>query len=132
MANKKDNLIPQAHKLTVEEQSKGGKKSVKSKKQKKYIKEMLEELLLMDLPECKLNEDMKKLGITEDDMSIQMAMCVMLVKQAVYGNLKAYQLIRDQIDQNPKDGVVEPLQNIVFINDLYKPKKKDTEKIKEK
>lgn len=33
MANK-NNLIPQAHKLTVEEQSKGGKKSVKSKKEK--------------------------------------------------------------------------------------------------
>lgn len=127
MANK-NNLIPQAHKLTVEEQSKGGKTSVKSKRQKKYIKEMLEEIIVLDLPECKLNEDMRKLGISEDDMSIQMAMCVMLVKQAVYGNLKAYQLIRDQIDQNPKDGVVEPLQNIVFINDLFKPKKEDTEK----
>ena len=32
MANK-NNLIPQQHKLTVEEQSKGGKKSVKAKKQ---------------------------------------------------------------------------------------------------
>lgn len=127
MANK-SNLIPQAHKLTVEEQSKGGKTSAKSKRQKKYIKEMLEEIIVLDLPECKLNEDMRKLGISEDDMSIQMAMCVMLVKQAVYGNLKAYQLIRDQIDQNPKDGVVEPLQNIVFINDLFKPKKEDTEK----
>lgn len=111
---------------------KDGKASGKSRKNKKYIKEMLEELLLLDLPECKLNEDMQKLGITEDDMSIQMAMCVMLIKQAVYGNLKAYQLIRDQIDQNPKDGVVEPLQNIYFINDLYKPKKEETEKIKEK
>ena len=113
-------------------QKKDGKASGKLRKNKKYIKEMLEELLLMDLPACKLNEDMQKLGIAEDDISIQMAMCVMLVKQAVYGNLKAYQLIRDQIDQNPKDGVVEPLQNIVFINDLYKPKKEDTEKIKEK
>ena len=93
---------------------------------------MLEELLVMDLPKCKLNEDMQKLGITKDDMSIKMAMCVMIIKQDVYGNLKAYQLIRDQIDQNPKDGVVEPLQNIYFINDLYKPKKEETEKIKEK
>ena len=84
-------------------QKKDGKASGKSRKQKKYIKEILEELLLMDLPECKLNEDMRKLKIAEDDMSIQMAMCVMLVKQAVSGNLKAYQLIRDQIQQNPKE-----------------------------
>lgn len=102
MANE-NNLIPQAHKLTVEEQSKGGKKSAKSKKQKKYIKEMLEEIMVLDLPECKLNEDMRKLGISEENMSIQMAMCVMLVKQAVFGNLKAYQLVRDQIQQNPKE-----------------------------
>lgn len=113
-------------------QEKDGKASGKSRKNKKYIKEIIEELLLMDSPECKLNEDMQKLGIAKEDMSIQMAMCVMLVKQAVLGNLKAYQLIRDQIDQNPKDGVLEPLQNIYFINDLYKPKKKETEKIKEK
>lgn len=84
-------------------QKKDGKASGKSRKQKKYIKEILEELLLMDLPECKLNEDMQKLKIAEDNMSIQMAMCVMLVKQAISGNLKAYQLIRDQIQQNPKD-----------------------------
>lgn len=32
MANKKDNLIPQAHKLTVDEQSKGREKIGKSKK----------------------------------------------------------------------------------------------------
>lgn len=50
----------------------------------------------------KLNEDMRKLGISEENMSIQMAMCVMLIKQAVFGNLKAYQLVRDQIQQNPK------------------------------
>lgn len=105
MANEQ-NLIPQ-NKRTKSEQreiaKKDGKASGKSRKNKKYIKEMLEELLLMDLPECKLNEDMQKLGIAEDDMSIQMAMCVMLVKQAVFGNLKAYQLVRDQIQQNPKE-----------------------------
>ena len=52
-------------------QKKDGKASGKSRKNKKYIKEMLEELLLMDLPACKLNEDMQKLGIAEDDISIQ-------------------------------------------------------------
>lgn len=100
------NLKP-LNKRTKSEQRKiaslGGKASVKSRKNKKYLKEILEELLLMDLPECKLNEDMRKLGISEENMSIQMAMCVMLVKQAIFGNLKAYQLVRDQIQQNPKE-----------------------------
>lgn len=113
MANK-NNLIPQAHKLTVEEQSKGGKKSVKSKRKKKYIKEMLEEIIVLDLPECKLNEDMQRLGIAKDDMSIQMAMCVMLVKQAVFGNLKAYQLIRDQIRRKSKRRCCRAITKYIF------------------
>ena len=104
MANEQ-NLVPQNKRTKSEQREiarRGGKASGKSRKNKKYIKEILEELLLMDLPECKLNEDMRKLGISEENMSIQMAMCVMLIKQAVFGNLKAYQLVRDQIQQNPK------------------------------
>lgn len=106
-----------------------------SRRKKKYIKEILEELLLMDLPECKINEDMRKLKIAEDDMSIQMAMCVMLVKQAISGNLKAYQLIRDQIQQNPKEGEdKEKVEGITFIVDIPTKlkEKEETEKIKEK
>ena len=107
---------------------KDGKKSGASRRKKAFIKNQLEQLLLLDLPECKLSEDMRKFGIVEADMSLQLAMCVMLIKQAISGNLKAFQLIRDQIDQNPKDGVIEPLQNIYFINDLPKAKKEETEK----
>lgn len=83
MANNK-NLIPQQHKLTVEEQSKGGKKSVKAKKQKKYIKEKLEELMLMDLKDYKIQENMRNFGIIEADMNIQNAICVALVQQAIH------------------------------------------------
>ena len=47
MANPQ-NLIAQAHKLTVEEQSKGGKASVEARKQKKLFRELFEELLNED------------------------------------------------------------------------------------
>lgn len=98
-----------------------------SRRKKAFIKEQLETLLLLDLPECKLKEDMRKIGIVEADMSVQLAMLVMLVKQAISGNLKAFTLIRDQIDQNPKDGVIEPLQNIYFINDISSKSKEKKE-----
>lgn len=88
--------------------------------------------MLLDLPENKLKDDMRKLGIEDAELSVQNGILVSLVKQALNGSIRAFQVIRDQLDQNPKDGVVEPLQNIYFINDLYKPKKEDTEKIKEK
>lgn len=88
--------------------------------------------MLLDLPENKLKDDMRKLGIEDAELSVQNGILVSLVKQALNGSIRAFQVIRDQLEQNPKDGVVEPLQNIYFINDLYKPKKEDTEKIKEK
>lgn len=54
-----------------------------------------------------------------------------LVQQALHGNLKAYQLIRDQIGENPKEDIVEPLQNIIFVNDIKtKLAERETEKEK--
>ncbi len=117
MSNKK-NLIPQQHKLTVEEQSRGGKKSVASRKRKKYLKEVLEELLQMDLADEVLKNKIRSIGIEEENLTIQSGILCSLVQQALLGNLKAYQLIRDQIGQNPKEDVVEPLQNIYFVNDI--------------
>lgn len=103
MANK-SNLIPQAHKLTVDEQSKGGKKSAKSKKQKKYIKENLEELMSMDLKDTRIKEQMRSLGVLEENMNIQNAISCAVVQQALYGNLKAFSIIVDMLQQNPKFG----------------------------
>lgn len=42
---KTDNLIPQAHILTLEEQSAGGKASVEARRRKKAMREMLSEAL---------------------------------------------------------------------------------------
>lgn len=119
MANKKDNLIPQAHKLTVDEQSKGGKKSVKSKKTKKYIKENLEALMLMDLKDTRLKEQLRNLGVLEEDMNIQNAISCAVVQQAMFGNLKAFQIIVDMLQQNPKFGDdKEHIEGITFLFDI--------------
>ena len=50
---------------------KGGKASGKSRRKKKYIKEQLETLLLLDLTDTTLTNNMRRLGIEEDDMTIQ-------------------------------------------------------------
>lgn len=99
MSNKKT-LVPQAHKLTVDELSKGGKKSVKARKEKKFIRENLE--MLMDVKDEKVKEKLKHFGIPENEMTLQMAMCVSLVQQAVNGNIKSFQVIGDYLQQNPK------------------------------
>ena len=103
MSNKKT-LVPQAHKLTVDELSKGGKKSVKSKKEKKYIKNLFEQLLSLELKDVTLKEQIKSLGIPEDEITIQMALCVSITQRALQGNLKAFEIIQNSTGQNWKEG----------------------------
>ena len=66
MANEQ-NLIPQAHTLTVEEASKGGKNSVKARQQKKTIQNILATLCdskCSDIPQFK--KIAAKLGLDGD------------------------------------------------------------------
>ena len=58
MANEK-NLIPQAHILTVEEQSRGGKISAQSRRDKKTIQNILNDFLNSDV---KKQKSLKKLA----------------------------------------------------------------------
>lgn len=81
--------------------AKGGKASVIARRKKKYIKENLETLMLLDLHECKLKENMRKLGIPEEEITIQNAMCVSLVQQALNGSIRAFQVIRDTLRTRP-------------------------------
>ena len=73
MANEQ-NLIPQ-NKRTKSEQREiarlGGKSSVKARRKKKYIKEQLDTLKLLDLKDTALTNNMRRLGIEEADMTIQ-------------------------------------------------------------
>ncbi len=73
MANEQ-NLIPQNKRTKTEQREiakKGGKASGKSRRKKKYIKEQLETLMLLDLTDTTLTNNMRRLGIAEDDMTIQ-------------------------------------------------------------
>lgn len=131
MANNIENLKPLSTDKAREIGRKGGKASVIARRKKKFLKEQLEALMLLDLPENKLKDDMRRLGIKEVDLSVQNGILVSLVKQALNGSIRAFQVIRDQLDQNPKEDVIEPLQNIYFINDIsskLKEKKEKTEK----
>ena len=60
MANEK-NLIPQAHTLTVEEASKGGQNSGKSRREKKTIQKILADYLDNDVQS---NKNLKKIADT--------------------------------------------------------------------
>lgn len=82
MANEQ-NLIPQAHKLTLEEQSRAGKRSAEVRREKKLWKE----------------EICKKLNAKDFDEIIDG-----LIKRAKK-NDKSFEILRDTMGQKPKEEI---------------------------
>lgn len=72
-------------------QSNGGKKGSEARRQKKLLRETLEELLSMNDPATGENN--------------QQAINVALLKQALKGNTKAYEVIRDTLGQKQPEKV---------------------------
>lgn len=118
------NLIPQAHTLTVEEASKGGIASAKARRDKKLLKDCLDYLLESDVTDE-----------NGETMSGAEAIAVKLFKKALDGDIRAFELIRDTTAQKQPDKIlisdVEPsviaeIENIV--NEYFPDKKKEIEK----
>lgn len=106
MANN-ENLIPQAHKLTVEEASRGGKKSVEVRRKKKTLREDLEFLL---------ESINKKTGETYQE-SITAGMIANAIDKTKGGNPEAYKLIAKMLRQyEDKDGGGETKEPTLNIN----------------
>jgi len=91
------NLIPQAHVLTVEESSKGGKASGKARREKATMKATLEMLL---------DEKNKKAGKTYRELAT-----LGLINGAVKGKSENYRLILEIMaeEENKKNGVLDDL-----------------------
>lgn len=92
-----DNLIlgGEAHTLTVEEASKGGKASVESRRRKKDLKEALEMLLE--------RETKDKAG---NVVTGAQAISARLYAEALKGNVKAFEVLRDTVGQKPVEKVM--------------------------
>lgn len=82
---KNENLIPQAHVLTVEEQSNGGKASVKARRERKRLKAELEALL--------------------ESGDTQQSIAAALIEKAKKGDVRAFVVIRDTIGEKPVDHI---------------------------
>lgn len=87
---KEDNLIPAGHKLTLEEQSAGGKASVRSRQLKKTFKLALKELLEEEVKD----KSGKSTGKTYQDL-----VNLGLLKGAMKGNPYNYRTILETIGE---------------------------------
>lgn len=109
MANEQ-NLKPQAHTLTVEELSRGGKKSGESRRKKRTLRELME-----------LYGEAIVSG--DRDITNDMAVVIAQYDQAKKGNVQAATFIRDTKGERPHDVLETPNIEYKPLVDLSKRKK---------
>lgn len=105
MANEK-NLLKgdEKHKFTLEEASKGGKRSAEARRAKRDLRKALEMLLEKDFTD--------KNGNVATGTE---AIATKLFEQAMKGNVKAFETLRDTVGQKPIDKI-EHLNTDIVIN----------------
>lgn len=121
MANP-ENLIPQAHKLTVDEQSKGGKASAEKKKQRKTLAQIGDMIGNLDIKNAKNREILRQAGIEDDDMINDVGMLFRLNLKAQSGDPRAIELLAKLRGQFKEISSVE-VAEIKPLVDLTKRKK---------
>ena len=92
MANEQ-NLIPQAHVLTVEEQSKGGKVSGEKKRQRKTLAQIGDMIGGLKVTSEKNREIMRQAGISDEDMIRDVESIFRLQLKASNGDAKSIELL---------------------------------------
>ena len=90
MANKNDNLIPGGHKLTLEEQSNGGKRSGEVRREKATMKKALEALL---------DSKYKNTGKTYRELSVE-GLIANSVDKNKGGNPQAHRVIAELLGES--------------------------------
>lgn len=101
MANEQ-NLIPieqvnsrRTREEHSEDSAKGGRKSGEVRRKNKSMKESMKMLLNLNLPESEGKEQLKILGIENEDLTVQTGILVGQVKKALEGNLDSAKFVRD-------------------------------------
>lgn len=121
MANEQ-NLIPQAHKLTVEEQSKGGKISGEKKRQRKTLAQIGDMIGGLNIKSEKNRAILRDAGITDEDMINDVGMMFRLNLKAQQGDTRAIELL-SKLRGQFKEQIAAEVAEVKPLVDLTKRKK---------
>ena len=120
MANK-ENLIPQAHVLTVEEQSKGGKKSVEVLRQKKTVQKILNDFLstaAKDSPQ--VSKLAAKMGLQDDGSIKDLFTIVCTLNTLKDGNLSDLERLSKLLGEQAEIADTEAQKQAAFLDAVKK------------
>ena len=118
MANP-NTLVPQAHKLTVEEQSKGGKKSVEVRRQRKTLAQIGDMIGGLNIKSEKNRAILRDAGINDDDMINDVGMMFRLNLKAQNGDTKAIELL-SKLRGQLKEQISAEVADVTPLVDLTK------------
>ena len=102
MANEQ-NLRPSEYRLSQEEAKKGGIKSGETRRRKKSLREQMEMLLSLPVQDEQTRDFIESLGISREEVNNALAITLSMYQEALKGNTKAFELIRDTIGEKPTD-----------------------------
>lgn len=104
---------------------KGGVNSGASRRRKRTMKSGAK--MLMDIPASKaITQKLKLLGIDEEDATYQMGIMVAMLQQALDGNVKAAQFMRELVGEDPKQEMQK--KELKLKQDEFKYKKEQDAK----
>lgn len=102
---KNEDLTPEQRRKNA---SKAGKASAKKRQQNKTFKEIINKFLDGQVNNEELKQQMTKFGFADNEVSNKSCAVFALWKEAIKGNTKAFELLRDTIGEKP----IEQIQNI--------------------
>lgn len=112
MANEQ-NLVPQAHVLTVEEASKGGIESGKTRRLQGAIIRALD----AKASSAEYKEIFEEFNVNENDRNYAAAIGCAVIRKAAKGDLMALGFVRDTIGEKPKEEISLD-GGVVIVDDL--------------
>ena len=119
-----DNLIPGGHKLTLEEQSAGGKASGEARRQKKSLREKAKLLMSLSIQDQKELLKAQELGLNEEDIDIEMMNLIHMlniIKKENFNSVGAFNTLKDLTDEQLEQNETPNVQiNIVDNSNLEK------------
>ena len=111
--NKNKNLMPielvNASKTPEERKqaaAKAGRRSGEVKRQRKVLKELFESLLKTSITDEAMKKELKDNGFKDEEQNYNTLLGVSMLTEAIKGNTKAFELIRDTIGEKPKEEVI--------------------------
>lgn len=104
MANEQ-NLRPPTTEEARERGKKGGKASAKKRQQNKTFKEIISKFLDGQVSDERLKQQMIEFGFADKEVSNKSCAVFALWKEAIKGNTKAFELLRDTIGEKPQEKV---------------------------